>query len=63
MAPTARIVAAKAFDATGQGTYSDVIEAIDWIVSVKDEYNIRVLNLSISAPVRSHYWEDPLNQA
>ena len=29
----------------------------------KDAYNIRVLNLSFSAPPQSYYWDDPLNQA
>ena len=32
-------------------------------VENKDTYNIRVLNLSFSAPPQSYYWEDPLNQA
>ena len=34
-----------------------------WIVQNKDVYGIRVLNCSFSAPVRSFYWEDPLNLA
>ena len=29
----------------------------------KNTYNIRVLNLSFSAPPQSYYWDDPLNQA
>ena len=53
VAPSANLVAVKAFDKDGQGTYADVISAIDWLVEVKDEHNIRVLNLSISAPARS----------
>ena len=46
-----------------QGSYLDVIRGIDWVVAHKDEYNIRVLNLSFSAPPQSYYWDDPLNQA
>ena len=36
---------------------------MDWVVQNKDAYGIRVLNLSFSAGVVSHYWDDPLNQA
>jgi len=63
IAPNADLVFVKAFDRYGRGTYSDVIRAIDWIVRRKDDYGIRVLNLSFSAPPRSYYWDDPLNQA
>lgn len=63
VAPGASLVVVKAFDEHGQGTYMDVIRGIDWIVRNKDAYGIRILNLSLSAPPRSHYWDDPLNQA
>ena len=63
VAPGATLVPVKAFDANGQGSYADVIRGLDWIVANKDTYGIRVLNLSFSAPPRSHYWNDPLNQA
>ncbi len=63
IAPGADLVAVKAFDADGSVLYSDVIAAIDWVVDHKDEYGIRVLNLSFSAEPRSYYWDDPLNQA
>jgi subtilisin family serine protease len=63
VAPGISLVAVKAFDEYGQGTYLDVIRGIDWVVRNKDVYGIRVLNLSLSAQPRSHYWDDPLNQA
>lgn len=63
IAPDAELVVVKAFDDQGQATYSDVIRGIDWIVANKDTYGIRVLNLSFSAPPKSYYWDDPLNQA
>ncbi len=63
IAPDADLVAVKAFDATGRGSYADVIRGIDWVVTHKDDYGIRVLNLSFSAEPRSRYWDDPLNQA
>jgi len=63
VAPDADLVVVRAFDRDGQGTYLDVIRGIDWVVRNKDVYGIRVLNLSMSAPPRSHYRDDPLNQA
>ena len=63
IAPNANLVVVRAFDADGMGTYADVISAIQWIIEHREMYNIRVLNLFISAPVHSHYWDDPLNRA
>ena len=63
IAPDADVVSVRAFDDLGRGTYADVIRGLDWIVANKDAYDIRVLNLSFSAPPQSYYWDDPLNQA
>ena len=63
VAPNANLVVVKAFNANGAGSYLDVIRGIDWIVANRTQYNIRVLNLSFSAPPHSYYWDDPLNQA
>jgi len=63
VAPGANIVAVRAFEADGSGQYLDVIKSLDWIVTNKDAYNIRVLNLSFSGDAVALYWEDPLNQA
>ncbi len=63
VAPNADLVSIKALERDGYGTYADVIRGIDFAVTYKDAYGIRVLNLSLSAEARSHYWDDPLNQA
>jgi serine protease AprX len=63
VAPNAAVVGIKAFDYEGKATYADVIRGINWAVEVKDAINLRVLNMSFSGPVRSYYWQDPLNQA
>ena len=63
VAPNAALVGIKAFDIDGKGTYADVIRGIDWAIEIKDVINLKVLNMSFSGPVRSYYWEDPLNQA
>jgi serine protease AprX len=63
VAPNASLVGIKAFDAEGKATYADVIRGIDWALQIKDQINLRVLNMSFSGPARSYYWDDPLNQA
>ncbi|MEO1084010.1 MAG: S8 family serine peptidase, partial [Acidobacteriota bacterium] len=63
VAPGADLVSVRAFDFEGKSTYSDVIRGIDWVVSHKNDYGIRILNLSFSAPPQSFYWDDPLNLA
>ncbi|WP_236701350.1 S8 family peptidase [Thalassomonas viridans] len=63
IAPDAGLLGIKAFDVEGKATYADVIRGIGWAVAEKDRFNLRVLNMSFSGPVRSSYWEDPLNQA
>ncbi len=63
VAPNASLVGIKAFDAQGKATYADVIRGIDWALQVKDQINLRVLNMSFSGPARSFYWDDPLNLA
>jgi hypothetical protein len=63
VAPDSYLVTVKAFDHTGMGTYADVIRGIQWVIDNKDILDIRVLNLSMSAPPQSWYWDDPLNQA
>ncbi|MGD9145320.1 MAG: S8 family peptidase [Anaerolineae bacterium] len=63
VAPNSVVIPVQVLDEEGKGTYSQVIAGIQWAIEHKDEYGIRVMNLSLSAPVRSHYWDDPLNQA
>ncbi len=63
IAPDAGLVVVRAFGANGEGSYADVIRGLGWLVANKDRFGIRVVNLSFSGPPRSHYWEDPVNQA
>ena len=63
LAPNARLISIKAFNDLGKGNYADIIRGIEWAITYKDAFNIRVLNLSFSAEPRSLYWHDPLNQA
>jgi len=63
IAPGAKLVGLKVMDGLGRGYMSDVIAAIDYAISVKSTYNIRVINLSVAAGVFESYWLDPLTLA
>jgi len=62
IAPGAHIVALKVLDANGHGRTSDVIAAFDYIAS-HPELRVRVVNLSVAAPVYESYTIDPLTIA
>ncbi len=63
VAPNVNLVAVRVLDKKGFGTYSRVLQGIQWVVDHKNDYNIKVMNLSLVSPVQSPYWADPLNQA
>src|SRR6185437_3199195 len=63
VAPNASVVNLRVLDATGSGTDSAVIAAINEAISLKSAFNIRVLNLSLGRPVYESYTQDPLCQA
>ncbi|MGB5346634.1 MAG: S8 family serine peptidase, partial [Woeseia sp.] len=56
IAPGARLIPVTALDENGQGTYADVIRAIDWLIANRNKHGIDIINMSLSAPARSHYW-------
>ncbi len=59
-APCANIIAIKALDETGNGTESDILAALQWIINNGKRYNIRVINLSLGIKVEPPYDDDPL---
>ncbi len=63
LAPGARLISIRALQNDGSGRTSDVLVAIDWAIAHKDEFNIRVLNLSLGHPVYESYETDPLCRA
>ena len=63
VAPGANIISLKALDAQGRGRISQIIAALDWAVSNKALYNIRVINMSLGAGVFESYNTDPLTLA
>lgn len=62
-APGANIVGLKVLDADGSGYDSTIIEAVQWAIDHRQDYNIRVMNLSLGGPIQTSYKEDPLAMA
>ena len=63
IAPGAYLLNLRVLGDDGSGTASDVIEAIDWTIEHRSEYNVRIINLSLGAPVLQPYRDDPLCEA
>jgi serine protease AprX len=59
----AQLVNLRVLGDDGSGLVSSVVEAIDWAVEHRSEYNIGVINLSIGTPVLQPYRDDPLCEA
>lgn len=43
----------KVLDHNGNGTVTDVLAGLQWIIENKDRYNIRVVNISVGTVVKS----------
>jgi serine protease AprX len=63
IAPGAHLVALKVLDGSGSGRISDVIAAFAYAIANKDNFAIRVINVSIGAGVYESYNLDPLTLA
>ncbi len=63
VAPEAAILSVRVLDDKGIGTYAEVIRGIQYVVEKKALFNIRVMNLSLSAQATVPYFVDPLNRA
>ncbi|HSF23302.1 MAG TPA: S8 family peptidase, partial [Blastocatellia bacterium] len=60
IAVAARILNLRVLNGLGYGRSSDAIAGIDWCISNKTTYNIRVINLSLGATAVDSYVNDPL---
>jgi serine protease AprX len=63
IAPRANIISLKVLDASGVGTISSMIAAMNWVAQNHQAYNIRVVNMSVGARIKESYWTDPLTLA
>ena len=62
-APEASLIALKVLDANGNGTVSNIIAALDWVLANHTKYNIRVVNMSVGSSIHESAWTDPLTLA
>lgn len=63
VAPEADLVSIKIAGRDGSADVSNVLAAIQWVVSFRDRYNIRIVNLSLGTDSTQTYRTDPLNYA
>ena len=61
--PQANLVSIKVMDANGMAKTSDVINACQWILAHKAQYNIRVANFSLHSANKASFLNDPLDKA
>src|SRR5262249_45962993 len=63
VAPGAKLINLKVLSSNGSGKTSSVLSALDWLMSNKTTYNIRVVNMSLGTPAIDSYKVDPLCRA
>ena len=60
LATNAKIISLRTLDSYGLGTASNVVAALDWCITNKATYNIRVINISLGTNAKDSYKTDPL---
>jgi serine protease AprX len=63
VAPGAALISLRALQPDGSGATSDILLAIDWVITHRQGKRIGVLNLSLGHPVYESYVTDPLCRA
>ncbi|MCH8025751.1 MAG: S8 family serine peptidase [Chloroflexi bacterium] len=63
IAPAANILSVRIADDEGNATVGDLMAGLEWVDDNRDDYNIRVLNLSVSSSIAQSYTVDPIDAA
>jgi serine protease AprX len=63
VAPGVQLINLKVLDKNGNSTDATVIQAINQAIALKNQYNIKVINLSLGRPIYESFLKDPLCQA
>jgi serine protease AprX len=63
VAPDVDLFGLKISDESGLAYESDTVDAMQWVFDNKDDYNIRVVNLSIQSTVEQSYHDSALSAA
>lgn len=62
-APAAKLVGVKVLNKAGVGQMSTLLKGIDWVIQHKDEYNIRIMSMSLGGEATRQCDDDPLCHA
>jgi serine protease AprX len=63
VAPDANIVNLRVLNSQGTGTVSNLLAALNWVLSNRATYNIRVVNMSLGTSAVESYKNDPVCRA
>ena len=63
VAPSVNLINVKVSDDQGESTASNVVRGLQWILNNKDNYNIRVVNLSLNSAAPESYNTSPIDAA
>jgi serine protease AprX len=63
LAPNANVVNLRVLDSRGTGSASSLLAALDWVLSNRTAYNIRVVNMSLGTSAVDSYRNDPICKA
>lgn len=63
IAPGVDLISLKVSDEAGMASESDVVVAMQWVYDNMDDYDIRVVNLSLNSTVEGSYHTSPMNAA
>jgi len=63
IAPQANIIGVKVMDARGDGSTSDIVAGMQWVVDNAAKYNIKVMSLSLGATPSASSQRDALSSA
>jgi subtilisin family serine protease len=63
IAPNASLINLRVLNSRGSGSASGVLAALDWVLTNRAAYNIRIVNMSLGTAAVDSYVNDPLCQA
>lgn len=63
IAPAAKLINVKLGDDQGDLTEIDLLLGLQWVYDFKDDYNIKIVNLSVSSDTAGSYIDSPLSAA
>src|ERR1043165_8938565 len=63
VAPAANLVNLRVLNSNGVGKVSGVLAALDWLIANKNNYGVKVVNMSLGTPAINSYEDDPICNA